>query len=129
MTEVNEPFYYQKIPCVRFSLPDNKWLKEYHRDSDYGHSDIEQNFNIAITQATNENCLWIESGMDDKLVPVLMSYGEYVAIDHINCLHGARYNTSKKSMISLDFRIINVSDYLKNAKSVETSVNTHTDST
>ena len=125
LVQLNEPFYYQKIPCVRFGLPQNKWLKEFHKDSDYGHPYIEQNFNVAITDINRDNCLWIENKKDGDLIPLTLSYGEYVAIDHINCLHGAKFNSSSRSMVSIDLRIITVKDYTNYKNTDQESINTH----
>lgn len=56
----NEPFYYQSIPCVRFSLPGFKWLDRYHTDLEFNHPIQEFNVNLAITPSVSTSGLHIQ---------------------------------------------------------------------
>ena len=45
---VNEEFYYQVIPTFRVGLPGNKFVGEFHKDTQYSHQDYEINFNVGL---------------------------------------------------------------------------------
>ena len=46
---IGEPCFVQRIPTYRFGLPGNRWVGNYHRDSDFGHSNYEFNAICALT--------------------------------------------------------------------------------
>ena len=119
----DEPFYFQSIPCVRFSLPGYRWLDRYHTDSDFNHPVQELNLNLAITPSAGTSALHIqESPSSSNYVHLEQLPAEYTFIDHINCIHGSTINETNSTMISLDFRIILLSDS-QSAFSDKNSVN------
>ena len=110
-TILNEPFYFQNIPCVRFGFPDTTWLTDFHKDSFYNHPSKEININFASTRSFGSAALQIESSPGSGVfVPLVQDAGCFTFINHINCLHGSIINQEKYTMISLDFRVVPVSE-------------------
>ena len=107
---IGEDFYFQSIPCVRFGFPKCRWLSEFHTDDKYFHPTQELNINLAITRTIGSASLQIEKDPGlGEYIPLDMEYGEFVFIDHINCVHGSITNAEMYTMISLDFRVIPLS--------------------
>lgn len=120
---LEQPFYYQAIPCIRIGMPGRRWLDRYHKDSEYNHPIQELNINLPISVPCRASCLRIEltPGKQD-FVYLDGAYGRFTFIDHINCMHGSDVNSSSKSFLSLDFRLIPES-LSKEAFSDSSSVN------
>lgn len=110
----SESFVYQKFPTFRVCLPESQAVGKWHCDSDenHGHPDGEINFQIAITDIYQSNATWIESvpGFKD-FQPMELTYGEFVVFNGNKCIHGNKINVTGKSRISLDFRVIPMSNY------------------
>ena len=121
-------FYYQLIPTFRVGLPGNKFLGEYHKDSNYNHQDYELNINLGLSNYLGSACLRTEKKPDSKnFISLECPYGQVFSFDHINCLHGCEINSTDKTMISFDFRLALSNFYFKSsAKSISnrTSFNT-----
>lgn len=111
---VKDPFLYQSFPTFRIQLPNQMAVHRWHSDSDanHGHPEWEINFQIAITDIADVQATWIESvpGLGD-FRPMTMAAGEFVAFDGNRCLHGNVLNTSGRTRVSLDFRILPQSRY------------------
>lgn len=108
---IQEPFFYQRIPCVRFGLPNTTWLTCFHTDNEYNHPKEEENINLAITDSYGSMALQFISNDDGKkLIGLNQKYGEFSFIDHINHRHGSITNNENKTLISIDFRIIRSKD-------------------
>ena len=121
---LNDSFFYQVIPCVRFGLPGTSWLSRFHTDDEYNHSKYEMNINMAITSTYDSCALEImRDQTTNERIPLTMMPGEFCFIDHINCLHGSPINKTESTLITLDFRLV-PEKYAEYAFSNRLSVNT-----
>ena len=103
---IGEDFYYQVIPTFRVGLPGNKFVGEYHKDSDYNHLGHEINFNLGLSGYHGLAALRTETFPGSKDFMLLESpYGSFFSFDHIGCLHGSDPNPNEITMTSFDFRI------------------------
>jgi hypothetical protein len=108
----DEPIIYQKIPTFRIQVPNNLGVAEFHKDKNYSHSSKELNIFLPITNAFGNNTIWAES-IEDKndFTPLEANYGEYFIWNGANLNHGNKINDTEKTRISIDFRIMPLSDY------------------
>ena len=124
----DEDFVYQKTPTFRAHLPEEQAIHYWHYDADedHRHPFWEINFQIAITDMFKTNCTWVESvpGLKD-FHPMEMKYGEYAIFNGNRCLHGNKVNTTGKTRMSFDFRVMPFSRYLpqENAKNFSATRN------
>ena len=125
----NESIAYQKIPTFRLHFPNNIAVGEYHKDKWYRdskwHSDVcEMNYYLPFTQAFDTNTVWVESEEDKgDYEPIESNYGECIEWDGVNLMHGNKKNTTDKTRISVDFRVISESKYKpSNYGSINTKV-------
>ena len=104
---IGEPCYVQQIPTYRFGLPDNRWVGNFHRDTDFGHSPYELNAICALTPMRASAALHVEatSGARD-FMPMELEAGELILFDHIDRLHGCPINREGSSVASIDFRFV-----------------------
>lgn len=102
-----QPILYQSRPSHRILFADNPGLSRFHRDRDYGHNPREVNFQVAQTRARATNAMWIESaeGANDH-APVEIEPGRMLCFDGANLSHGAMVNTTGRSRVSFDFRVL-----------------------
>lgn len=99
-------FYYQIVPTFRVGLPGNKFVGEYHKDSNYNHQDYELNINLGLSNYFGDASLKTEIEPNSNIFTKLeCPYGQVFSFDHINCLHGCEINSTGKTMISFDFRL------------------------
>lgn len=107
-----EKIIYQKRPTFRIQLPNNKSVGEFHRDYDYNHQLGEINFVVGLTEMQNTTAIWSESipGLGD-VHPMNMQKGHFLAFNGNMCSHGNKINTTKKTRISFDFRVISEEFY------------------
>tara|TARA_R110002049_G_scaffold231662_1_gene404099 strand:- start:12127 stop:12777 length:651 start_codon:yes stop_codon:yes gene_type:complete len=134
ISEIIRPLYkesiiYQKIPTFRLHFPGNIAVGEYHKDKWYRdskwHSDVcEMNYYLPFTQAFDTNTVWVESEEDKgDYEPIESNYGECIEWDGVNLMHGNKKNTTDKTRISVDFRVISESKYKpSNYGSINTKV-------
>ena len=108
ITEViKEPAYVQATPTYRIGFPGNRWVGNYHRDSDFGHSPYELNTIIALTPMQGTAALHVESAPNSRqFQPLELGTGEFVLFDHIDRLHGCPINQESAIVASIDFRFI-----------------------
>ena len=108
--QYEEPIFYQKKPSHRILFYNNPGESRFHRDIDYGHSAAEINYSVPQTDAFDTNTFWIESqaGKEDY-TPVNMKLGQYVRFHGATLRHGAKANTTGKSRVSFDFRVMPLS--------------------
>lgn len=113
-------FYYQLVPTFRVGLPGNKFVGEYHKDSNYNHQDYELNINLGLSNYFGDASLKAETEPNSNIFTSLeCPYGQIFSFDHINCLHGCETNSTNKTMISFDFRLALSNFYFESsAKSV-----------
>lgn len=114
--EVGERIVYQKVPTFRVQLRNNVAVGEFHKDRDYGHTQG-TNFWMPFIDTNEANTVWIENQ------PQIVKYGEILIFDSLNLSHGNKVNTSDKTRVSVDFRIIPLSQYVESDKE---SINTKT---
>ena len=99
-----EPFYYQVVPTLRIGLPGQKFVGEFHKDSQYNHQYYEVNFNVGLINYSGTASLVIKTS-DNSSIKIGCEYGEFFSFDHINCYHGSEINETQTTMVSFDFRI------------------------
>ena len=108
--QYNEPIYYQNRPSHRILFRDLKGTARYHRDSDYGHKVHEINYWVPQTDAYDSNSIWISEDVDknapDDHKAVTINRGQYLRFPGATLSHGAVANTTNKTRVSFDFRII-----------------------
>ena len=114
----NESFIiYQKSPALRISLPGNKSVGEMHTDFEYNHPEEEINFWLPITTLNEINTVWHESKPNlGDFKPILIKSNEIAIVNFNKCRHYAKINSTNKTRISLDFRIIPGSQWKESDK-------------
>lgn len=123
----NEPIVYQTIPTFRIHLPGNIAVGEFHKDKWYRdvkwHESVqEKNFFLPFTDVYGGNSIWVESEEDKAdYSPMQVRYGQCVKWDGVNLTHGNKTNHTIHTRISVDFRIIKLSNYIP---STHGSINT-----
>ena len=122
---VGAPIYAQLIPSIRFHLPGNKAVGDYHTDSDhgYGHQKAAINFWVPLTPAYGTNALHIQLGKDEEAIPIKVNPGHVLAFDAVNLLHGNEINKTGQTRVSFDFRVVEKDKY---EHADELSANTNT---
>ena len=115
---------YQTSPSVRFHLPNDQAIHYWHYDSDpdHMHPEWEINFQIALTEMYDTQATWVESvpGLADYR-PMEMKYGEYWVFNGNKCTHGNKVNTTEKTRVSFDFRIVPYKRYMENSKTLSSA--------
>lgn len=112
-----EQIVYQAIPTFRIAYPNNIAVGEYHKDKWYRNGEWaasvkEDNFYMPFTDAFGTNTIWAETEEDKgDYQPLECKYGELIKWDGCNLMHGNKINTTGKTRISVDFRIIRYSNY------------------
>lgn len=98
---------YQKWPTFRVHLPGNVAVGGWHRDCDYNHPPNEVNFIVALTPMFESNST-ITEGTPGKLDfrQLTLSPGQLVMFNGNQCLHGNLPNTTGKTRVSFDFRVV-----------------------
>jgi ectoine hydroxylase-related dioxygenase (phytanoyl-CoA dioxygenase family) len=116
---VKEDFIYQYMPSFRIHLPNDKAIHKWHydSDSDHLHPEWEINFQVALTDMYNTQATWVESVPGLKnFKPMEMCYGEFYIFNGNKCTHGNKENTSGKTRISFDFRVLPKNKYNPTSK-------------
>ena len=115
---IGEEFYYQKIPTFRIGLPGNKFVGEYHKDTNYNHKGYEVNFNLGLCGYVGEAALKTQkSENSEEYITLECPYGTIFSFDHIDCLHGSDENPYDTTMVSIDFRLAIKSLYFEDNSS------------
>lgn len=113
----NTAIVYQTIPTFRIAYTNNIAVGEFHKDKHY--RDIswaekvkEDNFFLPFTDAFDTNTIWVESKEDlGDYSPMNCNYGQVVKWDGSNLTHGNKMNTTGKTRVSVDFRVISHENY------------------
>ena len=103
---------YQTWPSFRVHLPGNVAVGGWHKDSDYHHPPGEVNFIVAITPMFESNATIAErepGTLDFR--HFTMTPGQIVKFNGNQCLHGNLPNTTGKTRVSFDFRILSADSY------------------
>ncbi|MFI6173447.1 hypothetical protein ACIBCN_42180 [Nocardia sp. NPDC051052] len=107
-----EGLVYQSRPNFRFQLPGDVAVAEWHRDSDVGHHASETNIWIPLTTVNERNCVWLESAHGARdFKPAVVSVGSALIFKATDLLHGNVKNTSGRTRVSFEFRVIKASEY------------------
>lgn len=114
----------QQGPSFRVQLPNNiavggnegDTAEHYgwHRDSDvnYNHPKSERNFLVPLTAAGDNASVWIEHYEgSDTFSPARMRVGEFFRFNGATCKHGNKPNTTGKTRVSFDFRVVLPHEY------------------
>jgi hypothetical protein len=125
-----EKIVFQKTPNIRISFPNLTAIGKndndpeenvigLHCDADFGHHCEEINFIIPITQMYDTNSIYYEptvhSSTDYKdYHNLVLEENEFCMIQFNKLKHYNRINTTHKTRISLDIRVIPYSKYLEN---------------
>lgn len=109
----NEKFIvYQKSPTYRVHEKNNLSVGEWHRDSQdkYFHYVNIINFYLPFTELTETNTIWmcknIHDNTNEDIEPILINQNQFTSNYFAHVLHGNKLNTSNKTRLSIDFRII-----------------------
>lgn len=104
---IGEPCHIQQIPTYRFGLPGNRWVGNFHHDSDFGHPPYELNAVLALTPMHKSAALQVEEHPGSyRYIPLNLAAGEVVLFNHIDRRHGCRRNREGVSVSSIDFRFV-----------------------
>lgn len=108
----DEKIVYQKIPTFRVHLVGNLGVGAFHKDKDYNHDINEINFWLPFVNTYGNNSIWLESEEDKAdFHPVRVNYGEILQFDGANLSHGNKINDSNITRVSVDFRVVKLSDF------------------
>lgn len=119
----NKNMVYQTKPTFRVQAPDNIAVAQWHKDKAYNHSCKEVNIFLPLTDAYDTNTIWAESEEDKgDYAPMEAKIGEYYIWNGANLLHGNKENKTGVSRVSVDFRLIELSDFSYDGTSVTTKV-------
>lgn len=124
-----ESIVYQAIPTFRIAFPNNiavgEWHKDkFYRDQAWAREVKEDNFFLPFTNAFGTNTVWVESEEDKgDYSPIECTFGELVQWDGSNLMHGNKSNTTGKTRVSVDFRVIRFSNFKNSSHG---SINTNT---
>ena len=98
---------YASFPCVRVQQPCDFHTIRAHVDTMYLHPHGSLNVWLPLTTTRGVNTLHVESapGAED-FAPIELSLGELAVFDGARCAHFTVANTSDRTRVSLDFRVI-----------------------
>jgi hypothetical protein len=107
-----EDIVFQRVPTFRVHLPANVAVGTFHVDSDFGHGREEINFWLPFTDAWDTNSIWVESepGLGDYR-PAAVRYGQVLLFSGVHLRHGNQPNSTGRTRVSVDFRVIPRSRY------------------
>ncbi|KAL6070356.1 Streptomycin biosynthesis protein StrG [Balamuthia mandrillaris] len=103
---------YQKKPTFRVHLPNNVAVGQKHRDGDYFHPPGEINFWLPFTAVHDSNGFYVETQPDKgDFHGLTMGYGQVFRFWGNRCWHYNLPNTTGRTRLSFDFRLIAGSCY------------------
>ena len=97
----------QAEPVLRCVLPGSVSPCKPHCDADYYHDPSEVNYWVPLTHVSGANSLWVETspGASD-FQPIEACFGQAVRFYGNRCNHFTVPNTSGRTRISFDFRVL-----------------------
>lgn len=107
-----EDFLYQKAGTIRFSLPGNVAVGDFHTDAEFHHPAGEINFIIPLTDSDKSSVIFVESepGKND-FEPIPMRIGQLIQFNGNTLRHGNAINVTGETRVSIDFRVLPISKY------------------
>lgn len=120
----DDDILHQYMPSFRVHLPGDKAIHKWHYDSDenHKHPEWEINFYIPLTDSIDSQTIWVESVPGLKnYEPMNVKYGEFLIFDGNRCTHGNKENTTNKTRVSFDFRILPIEKFSEDNKSSVTN--------
>jgi hypothetical protein len=108
---IGEDVAFQTTPNLRFQTPGSMAVNSWHTDKKHGHGLEEINFWVPLTTVTEHNCVWIESTDGADEIPMPGEVGEVLIFDGPGRRHGNKVNTSDRTRVSFEFRVIPMSHY------------------
>lgn len=120
-----ENILYQKFPTFRVHLPGNVAVGAFHNDAEFNHPEGEINYIIPLTNSKDTASVWVEYEPGTKdFYPMDMNVGELIKFNGNKLTHGNKVNETKKTRVSIDFRILPESCY--DAHTISESITTKT---
>ncbi len=102
----------QRVPSFRIGLPGGLAVREFHVDSDYNHQIETVNFWLPVTKAFGTNTMWVENAPHSgSYNPAELEPGQFLQFDATMLRHGNLPNTTGKTRVSFDFRVIPLKAY------------------
>lgn len=106
--------YVQKFPSFRVQLPDNIAVAKMHTDNSLGHPCGEINLMYAFTDMYDTNTVLIETMPRSKdFVKMELNANDTISFNGNLCMHYNELNTTGKTRMSMDYRILPVNYYPK----------------
>jgi hypothetical protein len=102
----------QKVPTFRVARPGGQAVSRWHTDAEFAHQLETVNFWVPLTRAQGTATVWTESepGKGDY-APVDLDPGSYLEFSATRLRHGNKPNTTGRTRVSFDFRVIPLADY------------------
>jgi hypothetical protein len=98
---------FQERPALRVHLSGCGSISSFHKDRDWGMDPRCKSVWVPFTDVAGTNSLYIESRENaGDYQPVKLNYGEALIFDSANLFHGSMENTSGKTRVSADIRIL-----------------------
>jgi hypothetical protein len=106
--------YVQKFPSFRVQLPNNLAVAKMHTDNSLGHPRGEINLMYAFTDMYDTNTVLIEKMPRSKeFARMEMVANNTISFNGNLCMHYNELNTTGKTRMSMDYRILPVNYYPK----------------
>ena len=124
----NEKIVYQTTPNIRFHLPNctnigkrnsdpSNEIIGLHRDNEFGHPSSELNVIIPITDMLDSNSIFfnnVDNSLDiNNFNNLKLKNNQFFTVYFNNVLHYNKINTTNKTRVSFDFRVIPYNLYEK----------------
>lgn len=108
----DDDFLFQKQPTIRFHIPGNVAVGDFHTDAEFNHPSGEINFIIPLTNSDGTACPYVESepGQQD-FEPIPLRVGQLIRFNGNELRHGNKINETSATRVSMDFRILPISKY------------------
>ena len=120
----------QKLPNIRFHIPNGKAINRWHCDSDADHKHPlgEINCVLPLTNMFGTNSFWRESEPNKgDFKPFHLEFGEIAYWNGNTCIHGNKTNSTFKTRVSFDFRVFpqkKYEEYIASTQNIGTSTAT-----
>lgn len=103
----------QTFPTFRVHLPNNVAVALPHQDHELGHPIGEINFTIALTKMWGSNSVWIEKmPRSEMFTSIELEQNNCISFNGNLCQHYNQVNTTGKTRVSMDFRVLPLNYYV-----------------